>query len=99
MCENTFLITVEIQQRTVAKRAGHFITVTTSSIYSQAIQSADEMVSMKMRMFFRVLKMKKIIQTFFNIPTRAIAYEILIRRLPRMIVGPERKMRQKFSIS
>jgi len=41
----TLLIMAGIPLRTVAKRAGHSSTVTTSLIYSHAIQSADEMAS------------------------------------------------------
>ena len=41
----TLLIMAGVPLRTVAKRAGHSSTVTTSLIYSHAIQSADEMAS------------------------------------------------------
>lgn len=41
----TLLIMAGVPLQTVAKRAGHSSTVTTSMIYSHAIQSADEMAS------------------------------------------------------
>lgn len=41
----TLMIMAGVPLRTVAKRAGHSSTVTTSLIYSHAIQSADEMAS------------------------------------------------------
>lgn len=41
----TLLIMAGVPLRTVAKRAGHSSTVTTSLIYSHAIQSADELAS------------------------------------------------------
>ena len=39
------MIMAGVPLRTVAKRAGHSSTVTTSLIYSHAIQSADEAAS------------------------------------------------------
>jgi integrase len=41
----TLMIMAGVPLRTVAKRAGYSSTVTTSLIYSHAIQSADEMAS------------------------------------------------------
>ena len=41
----TLMIMAGVPLRTVAKRAGHSSTVTTSLIYSHAIQSADEVAS------------------------------------------------------
>ena len=41
----TLLIMAGVPLQTVAKRAGHSSTVTTSMIYSHAIQTVDEMVS------------------------------------------------------
>ena len=53
----TLLIMAGVPLRTVAKRAGHSSTVTTSLIYSHAIQSADEMAS---EVLEDVLKPKKL---------------------------------------
>jgi len=41
----TLLIMAGVPLQTVAKRAGHASTVTTSLIYSHAIQTVDEMAS------------------------------------------------------
>ena len=41
----TLMIMAGVHLRTVAKRAGHSSTVTTSLIYLHTIQSADEMAS------------------------------------------------------
>ena len=53
----TLLIMARVPLRTVAKRAGHSSTVTTSLIYSHAIQSADEMAS---DMLEDILKPKRV---------------------------------------
>lgn len=54
----TLLIMAGVPLRTVAKRAGHSSTVTTSLIYSHAIQSADEMASEVLEDILKPMKFK-----------------------------------------